>query len=160
MSSVALRDIRESDVDRVFDWVSKPWYVDEFAGSAMPTPDAHKTYFESILGGGVCFLAVEFEGVHVGNAGVKNISNGEGEIWYYIGDESWRGRGIATILVAELIEYSRSIFDLKAIYARVLESNVGSRRVLEKNGFRLAYDNFGFYKGTLMLKYERVVQSG
>lgn len=52
MSSVALRDIRESDVDRVFDWVSKPWYVDEFAGSAMPTPDAHKTYFESILGGG------------------------------------------------------------------------------------------------------------
>lgn len=77
MSSVALRDIRESDVDRVFDWVSKPWYIDEFAGSAMPTPDAHKTYFESILGGGVCFLAVEFEGIHVGNAGVKNINNAQ-----------------------------------------------------------------------------------
>ncbi|WP_333491934.1 GNAT family N-acetyltransferase [Eggerthella sinensis] len=111
------------------------------------------------LGGGVCFLAVEFEGVHVGNAGLKNIHNGKGEIWYYIGDESWRGKGIATALVAELIDYSRDLC-LEALYARVLENNVGSRRVLEKNGFQLASDNFGLHKGMLMLKYERTIKSG
>lgn len=160
MGSITLRDIREDDVDRVFGWVSRPWYVEEFAGSAMPTLDAHRAYFDSIIGEGACFLAVEFEGVHVGNAGVKNILNGEGEIWYYIGDESWRGKGIATALVAELIDYSRRLLHLETLYARVLESNTGSRRVLEKNGFQLASDNFGFHNGTLMLKYKRTVKSG
>lgn len=55
MGSVTLRTIQEDDIDRVYDWVSKPWYVDEFAGSAMPIRDTHRAYFDSILkkkGGG------------------------------------------------------------------------------------------------------------
>jgi hypothetical protein len=55
---VALRPIEYGDVDRIFGWVSKPWYVEEFCGSAMPTRESHRVYFDNILnskyeGGGI-----------------------------------------------------------------------------------------------------------
>jgi RimJ/RimL family protein N-acetyltransferase len=51
-------------------------------------------------------------------------------VGYWIGREHW-GRGVATrALKAFVWELGR-----KPLFAHVVESNVGSRRVLEKNGF-------------------------
>ena len=38
VKGVELREVTPSDVDRIYGWVIKPWYVNEFAGNAIPTP--------------------------------------------------------------------------------------------------------------------------
>ena len=53
------------------------------------------------------------------------------EVCYVLGREHW-GRGIATRALAMLLEEVK----VRPIYASVAHDNIGSRRVLEKCGFR------------------------
>src|SRR5690349_13317729 len=57
---------------------------------------------------------------------------GEREVTYWIGRSYW-GRGIATGALRALLGVDRS----RPMHARVASDNVGSRRVLEKCGFRV-----------------------
>ncbi len=53
------------------------------------------------------------------------------EVCYVLGREHW-GRGIATRALSMLIEE----VEVRPLYASVAHDNIGSRRVLEKCGFR------------------------
>ena len=57
---------------------------------------------------------------------------GEWEVGYWLGKEYW-GSGIATLAVAE---YIRTV-TTRPLYAHVAQHNIGSRRVLEKCGFKV-----------------------
>lgn len=57
---------------------------------------------------------------------------GEREVTYWIGRSHW-GKGIATDALKALLVVDRS----RPIHARVASDNLGSRRVLEKCGFRV-----------------------
>jgi len=57
---------------------------------------------------------------------------GEREVTYWIGRAYW-GRGIATEALRAFLAVDRS----RPFHARVASDNVGSRRVLEKCGFRV-----------------------
>ncbi|WP_165055151.1 MULTISPECIES: GNAT family N-acetyltransferase [unclassified Adlercreutzia] len=156
---VTLRRVEPSDVDRIFEWVVQPWYVNEFAGNAVPTPETHKAYFDAVFESGACFLAVLYGGAHVGCAGVKYIEGTHGEGWWYIGDDSMRGKGIGTALIAALAEYAEEELGLKSMHAYVLETNVGCRRALEKNGFSPTFGDFGEHKGVANVRYDLVFAS-
>jgi len=56
------------------------------------------------------------------------------EIGYWLGEEYW-GRGIMTEAVRAMTEYAFETFDINRVYAGVLEYNLSSVRVLEKNGY-------------------------
>ncbi len=58
--------------------------------------------------------------------------DGEREVTYWIGREHW-GKGIATEALNALLAVDRS----RPMHAHVASDNVGSRRVLEKCGFRV-----------------------
>lgn len=58
------------------------------------------------------------------------------EMGYWIGRAYW-GKGIATRAVNLLTDYGFNRLGLIRIYAGVFESNMASRRVLEKAGFSL-----------------------
>lgn len=152
--AVTLRKVEPSDVGRIFEWVTQPWYVNEFAGNAVPTPETHKEYFDAVFESGACYLAVLYGEEHVGCAGVKYIEDGHGEGWWYIGNESMRGRGIGTALIAKLVEFAKKELGLKSMHAYVLETNVGCRRALEKNGFSLTLGDHGEHKGIANVRYD------
>lgn len=156
---VTLRKVVPEDVERIFEWVVEPWYVNEFAGNAVPTPESHKAYFENVFASGACYLAVDYGGAHVGCAGVKYIENGHGEGWWYIGDESMRGKGVGTMIIGELVQYARRELGLDSMHAYVLETNLACRRALEKNGFRLTEGEFGDHKGILNVRYDLAFES-
>lgn len=157
MENISLRRISLADNDRVYEWVKEPWYTQDFAGSSTPTRDSHDAYFEKILNDPKSFfLAVECNGKHIGNAGIKNICEGEGEIWYYIGDMEYRGRGLAKQLVAALIHFSKKQKEIDKLCARVLETNTKSIRALAANGFRPSEEGFGTHDGVAMLRYELI----
>ena len=55
-------------------------------------------------------------------------------IGYQLCRKVW-GQGIATKTVERTIDFAFGIGGIKRLVAEVLETNIGSRRVLEKNGF-------------------------
>jgi hypothetical protein len=55
---------------------------------------------------------------------------------YWIGRPYW-GRGIATAAVGQAVEFAFQQLKLPRVRAEVLEFNESSRKVLEKNGFKL-----------------------
>lgn len=64
---------------------------------------------------------------------------GEREVTYWVGRSYW-GKGIATEALGAFLAVERS----RPLRARVASDNVGSRRVLEKCGFRVIATDRGF----------------
>jgi RimJ/RimL family protein N-acetyltransferase len=57
---------------------------------------------------------------------------GEPEIAYFVGKQYW-GQGIATRALAQFLE----MVPARPLHARVVKDNLGSLRVLQKNGFTI-----------------------
>lgn len=133
---VSLRRFVSDDITRTYDWVSNPWYTGDFAGSATPTPEAHRKYFENVLADHEqVFFAVCVGGLHIGNAGLKYFNGDSCECWYYIGNESQCGKGYANEIVSRLCRVAFSIEGVARIKARVLTTNPKSSKALLSNGF-------------------------
>lgn len=70
------------------------------------------------------------------------------EIGYHIA-EKFCGHGYATISVSLFLDYVKKNLNIKTVYGIALASNKASRRVLEKNGFKLFYEGKGNYQGSI-----------
>lgn len=57
-------------------------------------------------------------------------------VWYLLGDDRLKGRGIVSEAVRQLARLAFSELSLASLYAWIMEDNIASRRVLEKSGFR------------------------
>lgn len=82
-------------------------------------------------------FAIEADGQFSGMIGLHpqgDIYRRSLELGYWIGEPYW-GRGIASAAVRSILEFGFSQPGINRIFAGVLETNAGSKRVLEKNGF-------------------------
>jgi [ribosomal protein S5]-alanine N-acetyltransferase len=73
----------------------------------------------------------------VGSVSLRNI-DGEmqsAELEYFVGSPFW-GKGVASEASRQAIEIAFTDLALDVLYARCLEVNLASARVLEKNGFQ------------------------
>ncbi|SEE58527.1 GNAT family N-acetyltransferase [Pseudomonas kilonensis] len=82
------------------------------------------------------FVIEDSSGRIVGRANLKSIHSPHGcaEVGYRI-DQRVCGQGLATQALKHLIEAARMRWELTQLVAYVYESNVGSRKVLERCGF-------------------------
>lgn len=62
---------------------------------------------------------------------------GTATLWYVLGAREHAGRGLTTRAVSRLLATGFAELGLVAVSAWAVEGNVGSVRVLERNGFRL-----------------------
>lgn len=79
----------------------------------------------------------------VGSIGIfvqEDVYEKSGELGYWLAEEYW-GQGIMSSAVKMICKEAFAQFDLERIFAEPFETNVGSRRVLEKSGFT--------YEGTM-----------
>lgn len=84
-------------------------------------------------------FAIDVDGKAVGSIGAfrqKNIHSRTAELGYYLAEEYW-GKGIMTAAVKQLCEKLFAETDIIRIFAEPFSYNAGSRRVLEKAGFKL-----------------------
>ncbi|WP_406655512.1 GNAT family protein [Methanolobus sp. ZRKC2] len=84
-------------------------------------------------------FAIEIDGVIAGSIGAyfkEDVHRKNMEIGYFLGEEYW-GRGIMANMVRCMTQYIFQNFDIIRVYAEPFASNIASRRVLEKAGFRL-----------------------
>jgi [ribosomal protein S5]-alanine N-acetyltransferase len=81
----------------------------------------------------------------VGDLSLKPTGDGVFALGYWLGPDYW-GRGIMTEAVAAVLELGKEDGRVKRFSGSVKESNLGSRRVLEKNRFRYV----GFHEESVM----------
>jgi RimJ/RimL family protein N-acetyltransferase len=131
---VTLRDVREEDLPLLFEQWADPVAM-EMAVFTAPN-HADRDAFESRWARlradkTVLNRAVVVDDELAGTVGSWG-EDGDREVTYWIGRSFW-GRGIATAALDALLAIDRS----RPLRARVATGNLGSRRVLEKCGFRV-----------------------
>jgi RimJ/RimL family protein N-acetyltransferase len=111
----------------------KAWY-----GAPRSSLDENRAKLERQIahheqhGFGMC--SVELAGLTIGAAGLQHLEGGpEVEVGYRFLEEHW-GRGYATESARAAVAYGFDEVGLERIVAVALETNVASRRVLEKCG--------------------------
>ena len=127
-----LRRMREDDLPVLFEIQRdataqrQAAFTDATAGDR----DAYLSKFRRILADdAIVSRVVEVDGVVVGSAAVFPIE-GDTEVTYWI-QRDWWGRGVASAALAALL----AEVPTRPLQARVAEDNLGSLRVLERNGF-------------------------
>jgi RimJ/RimL family protein N-acetyltransferase len=138
---VVLRAVHDSDLPVFFRQMNDPDSLTMAAFTARNPADrdAFDAHWSRIRSSpDVVLRTVIVDGDVVGSASVYG-DPGEREVTYWI-DRSYWGRGIATralrALLAEVPE--------RPLYARAAADNAGSRRVLEKCGFRVTAHDRGY----------------
>lgn len=132
MTKILLRPTIESDLPILFQQQLDPEAV---AMSAYPAKDRGEfvRHWEGILKNkNVIARTILFKEKIAGHVLCWKEGKYEQRIGYWISKEFWR-RGIASAAVNELL----TLVKIRPLYAEVANHNIGSRRVLEKNGFAL-----------------------
>lgn len=82
-------------------------------------------------------FGIEVNKVYVGNIGLKNIDrqNKKAEYYIFIGDKSYRGKGVGENSTQQLLKYVRKNLHLHKIYLCVDKDNIAARRLYKKVGF-------------------------
>ena len=130
-NKIILRDVTESDLPILFEQQLDP---EATAMAAFPSRDhdAFMAHWKKIMADEKVILnTILFDGQVAGSI-VSWEMFGEPEVGYWLGKEFW-GKGIMTQALAEYV----SIVKARPLMAHVARHNVGSRRVLEKCGFKV-----------------------
>jgi RimJ/RimL family protein N-acetyltransferase len=131
MAEVALRETIDSDLGTLFEFEADP---ESSAMAAFPSRDL-PAFLENAAkirsDPSAIRRTIVAGGEVVGSIGSWEVE-GERDVGFWIGRDHW-GHGYATAALRAFLD-----IDLhRPLHARVVDHNVGSRRVLEKCGFTL-----------------------
>jgi RimJ/RimL family protein N-acetyltransferase len=132
---ILLRPVTDSDLPTLYEQQLDP---DATAMAAFPARDEEAFYTHSrkiMADETVIFRAVVSDGQVAGSIGSWE-TDGHWEVGYWPGKEFW-GKGIATQALAEFLK----VVTTRPLFAHVAKHNVGSKRVLEKCGFKFARED-------------------
>ena len=137
-----LRHVVENDLPSFFDFQLDPEANSMAAFIARDPTDreAFTAHWNKILAEPTNIIrTIVCDGQVVGSVS-SYLNSGKPEVTYWIGRAHW-GKGIAT---RALTAFLAKVNTTRPIYARVAKDNLGSRRVLEKCGFRVIGESKGF----------------
>ena len=132
MTEMELRPWREEDICAL-PALAGDWEVAKNLRDVFPHPYGEKdavNYIRSVQ------AATPQEALMYGIFREKDVYQKSAELGYWLGRDYW-GRGIMTWSVGKICAEALAKWDIVRIFAEPFARNLGSRRVLEKNGFRL-----------------------
>jgi RimJ/RimL family protein N-acetyltransferase len=138
---VRLRAVEPGDVRHFLDQQSDPegaWLA-AFAPADPPAPEAFAEKWARILADPANRNRTVVADGEVAGYVSSFPQMGQPSVSYWIG-RAWWGRGVATSALADFL----AELDERPLFARVVKDNLGSLRVLEKNGFRICGEDRGF----------------
>jgi len=141
-SDLFLRDVADGDLLMFFEYQLDPDanHMAAFTARDPTNREAFTAHWKKILADPTTInKTIVCDGQVVGSVSSYGEA-GRPEVTYWIGKAYW-GKGIATRALAEfLAQVNRT----RPIHARVAKDNLGSRRVLEKCGFKITGEDRGF----------------
>ena len=140
-STILLRDLQDDDLPIFFqqELDSEARHMAAFVPKDPADMDAFMAHWDRIRNKeGVTIRTVLFDGEVAGQIICFEMS-GEPHVSYWIGKEYW-GKGIATGALKLFLEHLSE----RPLYARVVQDNIASLRVLRKCGFLISGEDSGF----------------
>jgi RimJ/RimL family protein N-acetyltransferase len=131
--TITLRDLHDDDLDDLFRWESNPAAASMAAFTRANPADraAFDAHYQRVRSDpDNTNLAIEEDGVLTGMIASFTVE-GDRELTYWIDPEQW-GRGIASGALQAFIRHETQ----RPLFARAAAHNVGSSKVLLRNGFR------------------------
>ena len=100
------------------------------------------------------FLLNKNKKIHIGNIklGPIDIRHKNALISYFIGEKKYWKKNITTMAIKKLLLIAKQKHKLKKIYAGFYSNNIGSEKVLKKNGFKKE----AHFKNQLIYKNKRI----
>lgn len=145
-----LRPWSHSDIDSLVEFADNQ-KVSQFMTDGFPHPytkAAGEKFINMVLAHSPTHVfAIEVDGKASGGIGLhgqSDIMRRNMEMGYWLAEPFW-GKGIISAAVPIIVDYGFNTFDIERIFARPFGTNIGSQRVLEKNGFVLE----AHFKGTI-----------
>jgi RimJ/RimL family protein N-acetyltransferase len=131
MTQILLRDVTESDLPTLFEQQLDP---EATTMAAFPSRDreAFMAHWARIMANEKNIIKTVLYNDQIAGSISSWEMEGEREVGYWYGREFW-GKGIATQGLTQYIEVVKT----RPLYAHVAKHNIGSRRVLEKCGFKV-----------------------
>lgn len=140
-AEITLRNLRRSDLRQMAHLANnkKIWdNVRDAFGYPYTEKNAREFFEHQAQSDREVVFAIDYKGKFCGLCGLilqKDVYRKSAEIGYWLGEPYW-GQGLATKAISLLVSYAFEQLGLVRVYAGVFEYNLGSIRVLEKNGFQ------------------------
>ena len=139
---LVLRNVVNDDLPIFFEYQldQEANYMAAFTARDPTNQEAFMAHWQRILADKINIIqTILFNGQVAGSVSSYE-EEGKPEVTYWLGKEYW-GKGIATRALKEFLAHHNPA---RPIYARVAKDNPGSRRVLEKCGFKIIGESKGF----------------
>ncbi len=75
------------------------------------------------------------DGVPVGLIGLLSVSDGKAEYYITLGEQAYKGKGVAKEATLQLIEYARNVLKLNIIELYTEVDNIAAQNLFERVGF-------------------------
>jgi UDP-4-amino-4,6-dideoxy-N-acetyl-beta-L-altrosamine N-acetyltransferase len=151
----SLVEFDERHLENTFGWISNPRVRSGFLLRRNIGYQEHLNWFEKYKSDPTqkIFAIVE-NGIHCGNCGFKFISDldEKAELWIYLGNSSFEGRGVAKKALNVLIDFGFEKLKLNKMFLHVSESNERALKLYEKLGFHKE----GFFKKEMKINNEYI----
>lgn len=133
-----IEKFEKQHLENTYHWMQDQSLKDSFLLRKDVSRESHQIWFENVNNDETQLIfAIKYNDYHCGNCGLKNINyqNNNAELWIYLGNHDFRGKGIAQGAIQLLINHAFNDLKLHKIYSYVLESNKASLHAFEKRGF-------------------------
>ncbi|MDU5079762.1 UDP-4-amino-4,6-dideoxy-N-acetyl-beta-L-altrosamine N-acetyltransferase [uncultured Tissierella sp.] len=124
--SLELVKIAKDDLEQIMHWRMKPEVTKYMYTDPVLTLEIQEKWFDSIKNDtSVKYWMIKIDGVKIGVINLRDIDyiNRRCTWGYYIGDNSFRGRGIASTLECNIYDYVFNILNLNKFWCEVFSFN-------------------------------------
>ena len=140
MSQINLRALKKSDSNLILEWMKND-KLRYLIGTVYPITELeHENWFENrMLEKDNRLFIIEIDNeIPIGVIGFKNLDwvNRNSELFIYIGNLEYWGKGYGTQALKLLIEFSFNKINLHMLYLEVFSYNKGAIKTYEKLGFK------------------------
>lgn len=102
------------------------------------TKDEQLIFFRNLANRSDYFIrGIIYQNVKIGVAGIKNINQGKGEYWGYIGEKKYWGQGLGKKIMEKIISEARAL-GLKQLYLQVNSNNQRAINLYKREGFKFS----------------------
>lgn len=140
MSKLNLVNYDSVFLDKSWQWLTDP-EIKHLTNTSDFSREDQQNWFEKLPHlKNYKIWGVSFDTQPIGVFGIKNIKNGQGEYWGYIGEKQYWGLGLGKEIMNLIINKAISQ-DLNGLYLKVIPENLRAVKLYEKMGFTLDEQN-------------------
>ncbi len=134
---ITIKNFSEADIQNKVDWINDD-NNNKYLHYDLPleydkTLNWYKNKADNRFDG-----VILYNDIPVGLIGLLSIDNNvkKAEVYFMLGDDSFKGKGVATEALKLMIEKAFKDFNLNKLYAFTETENIAAQRLMEKTGFK------------------------